>query len=39
MEESDLVVMRQMIGKAVEECVDMETLDLVYKILIADDIR
>lgn len=39
MEEADRYCLRQLIEKAIEECNDIDTLDLVYKILIAGDIR
>lgn len=37
--ESERAVLRKMIANAVDECNDNSLLDLVYKILIADDIQ
>ena len=39
MEDSDLVTLRELLGKAISECFDPITLDLVYKILVADRIQ
>lgn len=39
MEEGDCDMMRGLIREVLNECCDLDTLDLVYKILIADDIR
>ena len=34
--ESAIMIMRKFVKKAVNECDDMETLDLVYRILVFD---
>ena len=39
MEVPDLVTLRELLGRAISECFDTSTLDLVYKILICDSIR
>lgn len=39
MEVPDLVTLRELLEKAIFECFDSSTLDLVYKILIADNIQ
>ena len=36
MESQDLATLRELLGKAISECQDLDTLDLVYKILISD---
>ena len=39
MDVPDLPALREMLEKAILECFDLDTLDLVYKILICDAIR
>ena len=39
MDVPDLATLREMLEKAIFECFDLDTLDLVYKILICDAIR
>ena len=39
MEESDLVMLREMLEKAISECFDFDTLYLVYQIIICGSIQ
>ena len=39
MDDPDLVLLRGLLEKAISECFDIVTLDLVYKILICDNIQ
>lgn len=39
MDDSEQLCLRELIVKALEQCKDTDLLDLVYKILITDDIR
>lgn len=38
MEESELTARREIVTRAVNECTDLDTLDLVYKLLVSYDI-
>lgn len=39
MGDSDIEAMRQLALQAVQQCSDPDTLDLIYKLLIADSIQ